>query len=55
MGCNCGGGARRTVTVYQLTMPNGSARQYHTRQEADAANARAGGTGTVTVVTSPSG
>ncbi|MFF3763672.1 hypothetical protein ACFYYR_06225 [Streptomyces sp. NPDC001922] len=50
MGCNCGGGARRTVTVYRLVLPNGVIRQYRTWQEADAANKREGGVGTITVV-----
>lgn len=51
MGCNCGGGgARRTVTVYRLILPNGVTRDYVTLQEANAANSRAGGTGTIVVV-----
>ncbi|NLU74452.1 hypothetical protein HCC61_17500 [Streptomyces sp. HNM0575] len=51
MGCNCGGrGPRRTVTVYRLILPNGVTRDYVTLQEADAANRREGGRGTVVAV-----
>ncbi|MFE1172377.1 hypothetical protein [Streptomyces sp. NPDC058773] len=50
MGCNCGGGARRTVTLYQLTLPDGTVRHYYTWQEAEAANQRAGGTGTILII-----
>lgn len=50
MGCNCGGRARRTVTVYRLVLPNGAIREYRTWQEADAANKREGGRGTIIVV-----
>ncbi|MFB7666460.1 hypothetical protein ACFC1R_21320 [Kitasatospora sp. NPDC056138] len=49
MGCTCGATPRPPVTVYRLTLPNGSTRQYTTRQEAEAANKRAGGDGTITV------
>ncbi|MFD8725387.1 hypothetical protein ACFV2H_47485 [Streptomyces sp. NPDC059629] len=59
MGCNCGGHthARRTTTVYRLTMPDGTHRDYLTSQEADAGNRRTGSSGTITVVTlvSPDG
>ncbi|WP_217547759.1 hypothetical protein [Streptomyces sp. GbtcB6] len=53
MGCNCGGQshARRTITVYRLTMPDGTHRDYRTPQEADAANRRTDNGGTITVVT----
>ncbi|MFI9258456.1 hypothetical protein ACIGT4_12170 [Streptomyces sioyaensis] len=50
MGCNCGGGARPTVTVYQLNLPDGTARQFYTWQEAEAANQRAGGVGSIIVI-----
>lgn len=50
MACNCGGGARPTAVIYQLNLPDGTVRQYHTRQEADAANLRAGGFGTILVI-----
>ncbi|MGW0754053.1 DUF7196 family protein [Streptomyces sp. NPDC002587] len=54
MGCNCGdGSARQSVTVYQLNLPDGTIRQYVTPQEALAAQQRAGGVGTVTIVTQP--
>ncbi|GAA2637081.1 DUF7196 family protein [Streptomyces axinellae] len=49
MGCNCGGRARRTVTVYRLILPNGVTRDYPTRREAEAARARNGG-GTIVAV-----
>ncbi|WP_432141668.1 DUF7196 family protein [Streptomyces sp. bgisy084] len=51
MGCNCGGGARTGVTLYQLTLPDGTVRLFYTWQEAEAANQRAGGIGTITVIT----
>jgi hypothetical protein len=50
MGCNCGGGSPQTPVVYQLNLPDGKVQRYFTRQEADAANQRAGSTGVVTVV-----
>ncbi|MBE9499392.1 DUF7196 family protein [Streptomyces qinglanensis] len=49
MGCNCGGRARRTVTVYRLILPKGVTRDYRTRREAEAARARNGG-GTIVAV-----
>lgn len=49
MACNCERAARSTL-VYRLTLPNGVTRQYPTRQEADAANKRAGGHGSITAV-----
>ncbi|MEV7983479.1 hypothetical protein [Streptomyces sp. NPDC086519] len=54
MGCNCGGQqphARRAITVYRLTMPDSTQRDYPTPQEADAANRRSGNIGTIAVVT----
>ncbi|MFF2148786.1 DUF7196 family protein [Kitasatospora sp. NPDC001159] len=50
MACNCGGGSPQTV-VYQLSLPDGTVRQYVTYQEALAAQRREGGAGTITVVT----
>lgn len=50
MACNCGGGARPTVIIYQLNLPDGTVRQYYTWQEADAAKQRAGGLGTILVI-----
>ncbi|MFI1156779.1 hypothetical protein [Streptomyces sioyaensis] len=50
MGCNCGGDARPTVTVYQLNLPDGTARQFYTWQEAEAANQRAGGVGSIVII-----
>lgn len=50
MGCNCGGRARRAVTVYRLTLPNGATRDYATMQEAAAARKRTGGTGRIVSV-----
>ncbi|MFH8679640.1 hypothetical protein [Streptomyces lydicus] len=50
MGCNCGGGARPNATVYQLHLPDGTVRQYYTWQEADAANKRVGGSGTIHII-----
>ncbi|MFC4492892.1 hypothetical protein ACFPA8_01925 [Streptomyces ovatisporus] len=50
MGCNCGGRSRRTVTVYRLVLPNGAGHDYVTRQEAEAAKQRRGGTGRIVVV-----
>ncbi|MGW1132280.1 DUF7196 family protein [Streptomyces griseoluteus] len=47
--CNCGGTPRSTVTVYRLTLPNGVSRDYTTLQEAEAANRRAGGGGSISV------
>ncbi|GHJ36615.1 hypothetical protein [Streptomyces sp. TS71-3] len=44
MGCNCGGGARGRATIYRLVLPNGVMRDYPTRQEAEAARQRSGGT-----------
>ncbi|MEU5809287.1 MULTISPECIES: DUF7196 family protein [unclassified Streptomyces] len=49
MACNCGRAGRSTL-VYRLTLPNGVTRDYPTRQEADAANKRAGGGGSITAV-----
>ncbi|MGX1850265.1 hypothetical protein OIU91_29600 [Streptomyces sp. NBC_01456] len=49
MGCNCGGD-RQSITVYQLFLPDGTVRQFPTRQEAEAANQRAGGVGTVVTI-----
>jgi hypothetical protein len=37
------------VIIYQLNLPDGTIRRYFTYQEADAANKRAGGIGTITV------
>lgn len=60
MPCNCGGGTTaqptpqptpQPVVAYQLNLPDGGIRQFVTHQEAVAANQRAGGTGTITVVT----
>ncbi|WP_455908586.1 DUF7196 family protein [Streptomyces lydicus] len=51
MPCNCGGGTPQTVVVYQLNLPDGRIYRYFTYQEADAANQRAGGTGTITTTT----
>lgn len=52
MPCNCGrsGRAGRSTTVYRLVLPDGVTRQYPTRQEADSANKRAGGGGSITAV-----
>lgn len=50
MACNCGGGGRQPVIIYQLSLPDGTVRQYVTYQEAEAANQRAGGTGTITAI-----
>ncbi|WP_198944746.1 DUF7196 family protein [Streptomyces sp. CB03578] len=50
MACNCGGATRPTVIIYQLNLPDGSVRQYHTWQEADSANQRVGGLGTILVI-----
>ncbi|MES4890089.1 hypothetical protein [Streptomyces sp. NPDC096012] len=49
MACNCGGTPRSTMTVYRLTLPNGVSREFVTLQEAEAANRRAGGGGTIVV------
>ncbi|MGW2210710.1 DUF7196 family protein [Streptomyces sp. NPDC001781] len=49
MACNCGGTPRSTTVVYRLTLSNGVSREYTTLQEAEAANRRAGGEGTITV------
>lgn len=38
------------VIGYQLNLPDGTNRQYVTYQEAEAANQRAGGTGSITIV-----
>ncbi|MFI8854634.1 hypothetical protein [Streptomyces sp. 891-h] len=51
MPCNCGGGTPQTVILYQLNLPDGTIRRYVTYQEAEAANQRAGGVGTITAVT----
>ncbi|WP_329179230.1 hypothetical protein OG754_33740 [Streptomyces decoyicus] len=51
MPCNCGGGVPQTIVGYQLTLPDGTIRHYVTYQEAEAANQRAGGTGTITLLT----
>ena len=52
MGCNCGGAARapQRAVVYRLILPNGVVRDYVTVHEANAANSRAGNTGTVVPV-----
>lgn len=50
MACNCGGGNPQTVVIYQLTLPDGTVRQYVTYQEAEAAHRRAGGIGTISTV-----
>jgi hypothetical protein len=50
MGCNCGGSAGQATTIYQLNLPDGTVRQYYTWQEADAANKRAGGIGTIFII-----
>ncbi len=47
--CNCGR-AVRSVIVYRLALPDGVTREYPTRREADAANKRAGGHGSITAV-----
>ncbi|MFE3636601.1 hypothetical protein [Streptomyces sp. NPDC059168] len=47
--CNCGR-VGRSVIVYRLVLPNGVTREYPTRREADAANARSGGHGSITAV-----
>ncbi|MEV6619082.1 hypothetical protein AB0N31_35565 [Streptomyces sp. NPDC051051] len=49
MACNCGRTDRSTI-VYRLVLPGGVTREYPTRREADAANKRAGGGGSVTAV-----
>ncbi|MFI2292495.1 hypothetical protein [Streptomyces niveus] len=49
MACNCGRAVRSTI-VYRLALPNGVTRQYLTRREADDANRRAGGRGSITAV-----
>ncbi|MCH6159902.1 DUF7196 family protein [Streptomyces marispadix] len=41
---------RRAAVRYRLTLPNGVARDYVTAHEANAANRRAGGQGTITAV-----
>lgn len=53
MACNCGGTtpSPQPVILYQLTLPDGTLRQYFTYQEAHAANQRAGGTGVITAIT----
>ncbi|WP_455908487.1 DUF7196 family protein [Streptomyces lydicus] len=51
MPCNCGGGTPQTVVVYQLNLPDGRIYRYFAYQEADAANQRAGGIGTITTTT----
>ncbi|MGY4969844.1 DUF7196 family protein [Streptomyces nigrescens] len=43
-------GNSSTVIGYQLNLPDGTLRQYVTCQEAEAANQRAGGTGSITIV-----
>ncbi|MGW7022999.1 DUF7196 family protein [Streptomyces decoyicus] len=50
MPCNCGGEAPQTIVGYQLNLPDGTIRQYVTYREAEAANQRAGGTGSITLV-----
>ncbi|RAJ65375.1 hypothetical protein K378_02989 [Streptomyces sp. Amel2xB2] len=51
MACNCGGGrARRRAEVHRLILPNGTVRDYATRQEALAARNRMGGNGRIVVV-----
>lgn len=50
MACNCGGRAPQPAVVYELKLPDGTVRRYFTRQEADAANRRAGSTGVITPV-----
>ncbi|MEU2979472.1 DUF7196 family protein [Streptomyces hirsutus] len=49
MACNCGRAGRSTI-VYRLVLPDGVTREYPTRREADAANKRAGGRGSITAV-----
>ncbi|MEV6567601.1 DUF7196 family protein [Streptomyces kronopolitis] len=49
MGCNCGGD-RQAITVYQVFLPDGTVLQFPTWQEAEAANQRAGGAGTVVAI-----
>ncbi|MFC9608824.1 hypothetical protein ACFTTN_36055 [Streptomyces niveus] len=44
MGCNCGARAGRGAAIYRLVLPNGVMRDYPTRQEAEAARRRGGGT-----------
>lgn len=51
MPCNCGGGTPQTIVGYQLNLPDGTIRRYVTYQEAEAANQRAGGTGSITLLT----
>ncbi|GAB2964116.1 hypothetical protein GCM10027075_74560 [Streptomyces heilongjiangensis] len=47
--CNCGRVGRSEI-VYRLVLPNGVTRDYPTRREADAANNRAGGRGSITAI-----
>lgn len=49
MPCNCGQNSPQPTIIYQLALPDGVIRQYITYQEAEAANQRAGGTGTITI------
>ncbi|MFE6738772.1 DUF7196 family protein [Streptomyces tubercidicus] len=51
MPCNCGGAPPQRVIIYQLNLPDGTFREYFTQREADAANERAGGIGTITITT----
>ncbi len=44
-------GSASDIVGYQLTLPDGTIRHYVTYQEAEAANQRAGGTGTITLLT----
>ncbi|QZY21043.1 DUF7196 family protein [Streptomyces decoyicus] len=44
------GGSPQTVVGYRWDLPDGTIRQYVTYQEAEAANQRAGGTGSITIV-----
>lgn len=50
MGCNCGGGTTAKNT-YIYTDPNGQQHTYNTEIEARAAQIRAGGGGSIRVVT----
>ncbi|MGW2403657.1 DUF7196 family protein [Streptomyces sp. NPDC001739] len=49
MACNCGGTSPQPA-IYRLHLPDGTVRDYFTYQEADAANKRAGGIGTISMV-----
>ncbi len=47
MGCNCGKRKARTTQTFALTMPNGGKTVHGSKLEAQAANIRQGGGGTV--------